>query len=233
MGYYPPTCQDELISHVTGNIRTQKTSSSARSRTIEWSRFDGFYGDMQIARNRNGIISEEVWTEISNRNSSIFGQLSSQTPESPKTPLNKNSPSTIFRFSRTYELAKYREIFNTIASICIAQCVESVDLLNTQAIMDTNLLNYLLPKRVLKDLEIKQRLVPRVSAPFGYRLTSAGKDYFSEFLTVSPDVNNGAPTVSPADLLNKSLRFIKTGATSKNESQHIESRQFTIELRQI
>lgn len=228
-----PTCQDELISHVTGSIRTQKTSNTARARTIEWARFDGFYSDMQIARNRNGIISEEVWTEISNRYSSIFGKLSSQVPDAQKTPPNTNSPISIFRFSRTYELAKHREIFNTIAAICTAQGVEGVDLLSTQAIMDSNLLNYLLPKRILKELEIKQRLVPRVSAPFGYRLTSSGKNYFNEFLIASPEPGNGASTVSPADLLNKSLRFIKTGATSKNESQHIESRLFTIGLRQL
>ncbi|MFL9895899.1 UvrD-helicase domain-containing protein, partial [Paraburkholderia sp. RL17-381-BIF-C] len=157
--------QDEILSHVTGNLKTQGVSGSGRKQT-EWKDFASFYSEMSNPRTRNGVLSDETWQEIKNRIASLMA-IDSPTQQrlAPVSTITGTeillpegyigNPSQIeiqlHRSEDILQLSTAALDAHVLAALLVAQQVDGVDKLEVGKPMQREVLDFLVPRRILNE----------------------------------------------------------------------------------
>lgn len=205
--------QDEIIQHVTGTIKMEaRAGSGSRRKQTEWREFSIFYQDMESPLARNGIMSTEAWTELSNHlepliqdddedeleaemdvDESASVQIAQAKIHEPATDVSLDDirqHPTALKLHRHGDILKYSRqqlVSHTVASLLVAQGVENVDQLEVGKAMPYGVLGFLIPRHELADW-LKNKYIRQLRTDTEIMvLTKAGLDEFKRRAVSSKD----------------------------------------------
>lgn len=216
-----PQAQEEILSHVTGSVRTlAKASGRGARKIIEWKDFLSFYKDMTTPLNRSTVISDEVWTELKTRMEALVQPIpvidnenldqssgsQNQTTSNKRNsaggedrdPVSKPKRIVFYRHSRTLEFSPMQIHAHLLASLMAIQHVDQVRKLEIGRPMERAMLDFLLPRKTINEWLTKSRLRQVFNDATKVTLTKAGWDECQKFLMNSSD---GPTAGKPTDKL--------------------------------
>lgn len=194
--------QDEILQHVTGNVKTEaRAGSGSRRKQTEWREFSVFYQDMESPLARNGIMSTEAWTELSNHLAPLIQDDEddevevSETASAPTVATETSEPAAnvwrdsvrprlnalkVHRHSDTLKYPQKQRSSHAVASLLVAQGVEHVDQLEVGRAMPYGVLAFLIPRQELAEW-LKCKYIRRLRTNTEIMvLTKAGLDEFKQ-----------------------------------------------------
>ncbi|VVD64678.1 ATP-dependent DNA helicase Rep [Pandoraea pneumonica] len=198
--------QDEILQHVTGQVRTEARSASGRRKQTEWREFQTFYLAMENPITRNGIMGNAAWAELNTRLASLIqnntgdnSHVSSSRAviEVARAPRvldfgnahgNEAIPVGQLRLHRHSEVLKFsqRELSaHTLASLLVAQNVNGIDLLEVGRPMAYSILGFLIPRHELSEWLKRNHIRQLRTNPNAMVLTKAGLDECGRRVSIS------------------------------------------------
>lgn len=245
--------QDEILLHVTGNIKTEvRSGTSARRKQMEWREFNVFYEDMESPIARNGIMSAEAWTELRDHLAPLIKEdeeedigvvettsastISSAIPvtsvqSSQIDALPRITSATLYRNSDVLKFTPQQLSSHTLASLIVAQGLEKVDQLEVGTSMAYAVLGFLIPRRELAEwLKNKHIRQLRTDAEMMV-LTKAGLDECKR--RIAPGKAGAVPTQNVTlDEVSADRQRILRGYQVEPDTKFFE-RSFEINLKAI
>lgn len=234
--------QDEILAHVTGNIRTQQVAGGSNRRQIEWKEFSSFFQDMESAQKRNLIISDQAWAELKGK----LGPLLEANPPENAPPLPGREGERIpNKFSEQHEPSNYVALHrhegilsfsvaelsaHTLASLLVVHGANNLEELEIGKPLDRKALEFLIPKRVMIDWLAKKRLREVHNNPNALTLTKAGADEAIRRISIAEDpANRSASSVAVSMArVAKCREIILLGQSASPTQYQFVKRQFKL-----
>ncbi|SIT31705.1 3'-5' exonuclease [Achromobacter sp. MFA1 R4] len=186
------TVQEEILVHVTGSARTQ-TGPGGTRKQVEWRDFSSFYRAMKDPKNRGGVLSEVAWEEIRSKMEYAIGQRVADTDttresasgrgnernatESVVEPVVVSKEEVVHRSHVILAYSQEQITAHVIASFMAVQGVSKLEDLEVGFGMDKALIDFLIPRTVLREWVIKAKLRDLKTDSTRVALTKAGRDH--------------------------------------------------------
>lgn len=159
--------QDEILQHVTGANKTERSGGKARK--IEWREFNVFFEDMESPIVRNGIMGNVAWQELRDRLAPLIqeddedvpgetravhaGDSSAADPEPVKHATDlapaRAERLKLHRHGDVLKFSQRQLSAHTLASFLVAQGVREVERLEVGRPMPYSVLGFLIPRQEL------------------------------------------------------------------------------------
>ena len=227
--------QDELLQHVTGSIRTETRSGSGTRKQIEWREFSSFYQDMAAPVSRNGIMSNEAWSELNNRLDpmikawdqvdEVVGMSLPMIDASAPPPVEVHK--RLYRHQDVLSFSQSQLRAHTLAALLAAQGVREVGELEVGAPMPFPILGFLIPRQELAGWVKRSHIRQLRTDPNIMVLTKAGLDVCLECVVdrVEETVVSGQVT---AEEITAHLEQILGGQSTVTKPTKFYDRTFDI-----
>ncbi|AME26323.1 UvrD-helicase domain-containing protein [Burkholderia sp. PAMC 26561] len=213
--------QDEMLQHVTGSIKTEARSGGGRRKQMEWREFRAFYQDMESPIARNGIMSNEAWSELNARLAPLIrdndddetGNLNTAAAPTPAPSTSASDPGVeivdgpkpvanlkLHRHSEVLKFSQRQLSAHTLASFLVAQGVDQASQLEVGRPMAYPVLGFLIPRQELAEWLRHQHVRQLRTDPDAMVLTKAGLDECLGRIESSNLVSSAASDVTADDI---------------------------------
>lgn len=232
---------EEILSHVTGQVKTQGGSSSGTRKQIEWKDFTSFYSDMASPSKRNLIISDQVWNELQGKLGPLVASYEPSQSEADrittpdlaeKTSIAIDSQPVLESAGRRVTLHRREGILDfstpelsahTLAALVVIQDAHAVNELEIGRPMSLKALEFLVPRQILTDWRSKKRLREVHNNSHALALTKAGLDEATRRIKLWEDAANRSATsvAVSGPRINKAIEAIRAGEESNPKEKFV------------
>lgn len=217
---FSTTVQEEILAHATGSARTQAGPGGTRKQ-VEWRDFSSFYRAMKDPKNRGGVVSEVAWEEIRSKMEQAIeqhvpdiympkeimsapGERGHATAGSVET-VAVSAENVVHRSHAILAYSQEQITAHVVASFMAVQGVSKVEELEIGLGMDKALIDFLIPRGVLREWVIKAKLRDLKTDSTRVALTKAGRDHCVSRFLVTTSVGPWSKSAGSTSISEKSV----------------------------